>query len=246
MKNHYLKKTFIVVISALLFSSCATPTNSTSKSTPTTLDPDAHPQLSFNYGEEVTYTKKEFKILDAEKILIDSLYIQVAYELSPERWLLIARNQNFVPEGLKLLLINPTLDNELIYRSKGAYESMILHPTFFLPDNKNEAWIILCALGTSESWGQNLFFMDGDVINEIAYLDIAIKEESESLDYDMRLLDIAPTTSIRKNNDGFHFTFETDSLIYFGSLGDKDDPIIKGSSFEYVFFEDGLNAIYNP
>lgn len=243
MKNHYLKKTFIAVISALVISSCSAPTTSTTKSAPTTLDPDDHPQLLFIYEEEVAYTKKEFKILDAEKILIDSLYIQVAYELNPERWLLIARKSANDEEGLKMLLIDPTQSNKLLFRSRGMYDSMIMHPTFFIPNDSKSPWIILTGLGFSESWGQKLFFVKGDTINEITYLDIASKEEADYEDdeSELRLMDIAPYTSIYKNESGFNFSFNCDSIYYFGDIGDQNNPIFEGSAFKYIFFKDKLN-----
>jgi hypothetical protein len=233
MKNHFLKKIFIAGFSVLFFISC-------SDSTPhTVIDPDTHPQIDFNFNTETAYKQKEFQLIDPEKIEIDSLYIQVGYQLSPNRILLIARKNEAIQEGLKMLLIDPTQSNKLLFRSRGVYDSMIMHPTFFIPEKDDNAWIILTALGFTESWGQNLFFLKGDTINEISYLDIASKEESDYKEDEsgLRLMDIAPFTSIYKNEKGFTFTFTCDSIYYYGDIGTQNNPILKGSSFSYVFKE---------
>ena len=245
MKNHYLKRIYIVVISVLLIASCSTPTtpSSSTNTSPILFTPDSHPQMHFTYSGDVAYTKKEFTILDPDEILIDSLYIQVAYELSSTRWILIARKSTNDEEGLKMLLIDPTQSNKLLFRSRGMYDSMIMHPTFFIPNDSKSPWIILTGLGFSESWGQKLFFVKGDTINEITYLDIASKEEADYEDdeSELRLMDIAPYTSIYKNESGFNFSFSCDSIYYFGDIGDQNNPIFVGSAFKYIFFEDKLN-----
>lgn len=234
MKSQFLKKISIAGISLLFFFSCNAPSEKSEEN---------KSEIS-NIKTAISFTIKEFKIIDYEEINIDTLFIQVAFELNPQRWILIARNIDEDPEGLKLLLIDPTKGNKLLYRSKGAYESMILHPTFFVPDNEKTPWVILCALGMDESWGQNLFFMNGDEINEIAYLDIAKKEDADPSLYENgeRLADIAPDTKVIKNKTGYHFTFGCDSIIYFGELGDKVDPILKGSSIGFTYFEGELKS----
>lgn len=259
MKNHFLKKIFIVGSSILLLNMCSSP--STPSTTPSsspevitidhtktsnssiTVTPDAHPKIRFDYTDKVIYTKKEFTILDAEKIIIDSLYIQVAYELSSNRWILISRKITDDKEGLKMLLIDPTQSNKLLYRSRGMYDSMIMRPTFFLPNDKRSPWIILTGLGFRESWGQKLFFLKGDTINEITYLDIASKEEADYEDDEsgLRLMDIAPYTSIHKDETGFNFNFSCDSIYYFGEIGNQVNPIFEASTFKYVFFMEKLN-----
>lgn len=235
MKNHFRKKIFTLGISAIIIflTYCSSP------EVPSTIPSD--PQ-SDNSRNEVSYVKKEFPLIDPESIHIDTLYIQVAYALTENRWVLIARSIEDDPKGLKFIIVDPTNDFQLIYRSKGAYESLTLHPTFYLPKDRNKAWIILCNLGQYESWGQELFFMKGDSINEIAYLDIAIKEEADSIYYESGfvLKDISAVTSIYEDMKGIHFAFNTDSVVYFGSVDDKLDPVIAGNKTIYTYYSGKL------
>ena len=206
-------------------------------SSPADTAPENPILISSSSRNEVTYHKVEYPMIDAESIQIDSLYIQVAYEINPERWILIAESINDMPEGLRLMLINPKKKNQLIYKSKGAYESMTLHPQFFIPDDKESPWVILCAIGQLESWGQNLFLMKGDQINEIAYLDVAKKEEADTLFYESgyKLSDVSAFTVVHMDSLGIHFSFKTDSLVYFGQLGEQLDPIVSGTALSYTY-----------
>lgn len=182
-------------------------------------------------------------MIDVESIQIDSLYIQVAYEITPERWILIAESVNDMPEGLRLMLINPKKNNQLIYKSSGAYESIILHPQFFIPDDAESPWVILCAIGQMESWGQEFFLMKGDQINEIAYLDVAKKEEADTVFYETgyKLSDIGEFTVVHMDSLGIHFNFKADSIIYFGKLGEQLDPIVSGSALSFSYSNGRLN-----
>ena len=180
-------------------------------------------------------------MIEGESIQIDTLYIQVAYEITPERWIIIAESIDDDPKGLHLLLVDPKKNYELIYKSNGAYESMIFHPSFFIP-NDDSPWILLCAIGQMESWGQVLFFMDGDKINEIAYMDVAIKQEADSEYYESgyKLADISEVTTVFKDKNGIHFKFETDSVKYFGTIGSESDPVLSGDKVAYTFNNDLL------
>jgi len=235
MQNQYLKKIFIGLISFFLliiqFNRCSSPTSA----------PDKPKKISISNKGDVSYQKIDFRMIEGESIQIDTLYIQVAYEITPERWIIIAESINDDPKGLRLLLVNPIKNYELIYKSNGAYESMTLHPRFFVPDDESP-WILLCAIGQMESWGQVLFFMDGDRINEIAYMDIAIKLEADSEYYESgyKLADISEVTSVFKDKNGIHFTFETDSIKYFGTIGAELDPVLSGDKVTYCFNNDTL------
>lgn len=235
MQNLDLKRIFIGSISFFLliihFNRCSSPTST----------PENPEKISNSNKAEISYQKKNFRMIEGEKIQIDTLYIQVAYEITPERWVVIAESVNDDPKGLRLLLVNPKKNYELIYKSNGAYESMTLHPQFFIP-NDESPWILLCAIGQMESWGQILFFMDGDKINEIAYMDVAIKQEADSEYYESgyKLTDISEVTSIYKDKNGIHFNFETDSIKYFGTLEEILDPVLSGDKVSYTFHNDVL------
>ncbi len=235
MKNHFQKRIFILGISAIIIflSNCSSPEDSSTVLS----DPQSN-----NSRNEASYVKKEFPLIDPESINIDTLYIQVAYAINENRWVLIARSIEDDPKGLKFMIVDPKKDFKLIYRSKGAYESLTLHPTFYLPKDRKKAWIILCNLGQYESWGQELFFMKGDSVNEIAYLDIAIKEEADSIYYESGfvLKDVSAVTSIYEDTKGIHFAFNTDSIMYFGSIDDKLDPVIAGDKTIYTYYSGKL------
>lgn len=238
MKNHFLKKTFIflgISLGIFTLSHCTSSTKPSEESLDLE-ELDGNSKINISYSNNsAKYKKETFKMLDADKIQIDSLYIQVAYELSANRWIIIGNSVDKDPTGLKLLLVDPSKDYELIYRSKGAYESLILHPSFYISEEKNDPMIILCSLGQLDSWGQNLFLMKGDTINEIAYLDVALKQEAEYEDEEYSLKDISPFTQIEKQKNGIVFSFNADSIIYFGVRNNVYDPIISANSLKYRY-----------
>ena len=79
--------------------------------------------------------------------------------------------------------------------------------------------------------------MQGDLINEIAYLDVAKKEEADTLFYESgyKLSDVSDFTVVHMDSTGIHFNFKTDSLVYFGQLGGQLDPIVSGSALSYTY-----------
>lgn len=244
MKNHFLKKIFIVLIisSFLSLYHCSSPSNPPSE---ISRDPELSNKLvHINFDEEAQYSKANFRMIAGEDIHIDTLYAQVAFVISPNRWIIIGNGINEDPTGLKLLLVDPSLDYSLIYRSKGAYESMILFPTFYQSSNPKDPIIILCALGQTDSWGQELFLMKGDTINEIAYLDVSVKVDADD-DYDEYFLkDISSYTMIEKSQNGLIFSFSADSIKYFGFHNEIADPVITGKDLKYLYYEGRLEEIW--
>lgn len=245
MQNPYLKKIFILlkVSLFLFFYKCSSPSSKTEDVKPVDVVP-THELSHFNFQDTGRYSLQEYKMIPGETINIDSLYTQVAYELSPTRWILVGQSENDDPSGIKLMLVDPTKDFQLIYRSKGAYESFILHPTFFKSTNPKDPIVLLCALGQTESWGQDLFLMNGDSIREIAYLDVAVKKEIEMEDDDYSLIDIASFTTIKKDQDGLVFHFNADSIKYYGFRNNTFDPVIAGASLKYQFKDGKLTEIW--
>lgn len=235
MKNHFQKKIFIaLVISILFITQCSSPT----------LPTESKPSIDISYSQNTEFEITEYQLIDAESIQIDSLYVQVAYELSKNRWILIGNSIYEDPTGLKLLLIDPMDDNKLLYRSKGAYESLILFPTFFKSSNSDDPTIILCSLGQMVPWGQELFLMKNDTIVEIDYMDVVMKVKADTTLYDEddnTLKDIGPFTKINKTETGIHFTFETDSILFYGSKDDVIDPILSGGALKYTYFNGELS-----
>lgn len=238
MKNHFQKKTYIILgISLILItlSQCTSAPTSTEKS-----EEDSSIHISYS-DNTIEYKKETLKKLDAESIIIDSLFIQIAYEVSSERWIIIGNSVDEDPTGLKLLLVDPTDNYSLIYRSKGAYESFTFLPRFFTSEDKSDPMIILCALGQMDSWGQNLFLMKGDTINEIAYMDVALKPETDGVSEEYTLKNISPFTKIEKQKDGIYFSFDADSMMYYGEVDGNYDPIISAQKLNYKYFKGVLS-----
>jgi len=240
MKNHVRRKTFILLGISAILSSIAACTFTDDENEPKMEIDLSNYLISISYNDSSTFKQVAYPMINADEVAIDSLYVQVGYELNENRWILIGNSTEEDPTGLKLLLVDPTSNYKLIYRSKGAYESITLHPSFFKSTDQDDPLIILCALGQLDSWGQEVFFMKGDTINEVAYLDVAryrIDPEDES---GYRLEDISSLTQIKKNQSGIIFQFKTDSIRYFGVRNEVVDPIISASKLEYRYVNDEL------
>jgi hypothetical protein len=245
MKNRYLKKISIylgISLSFLFVAGCS----STQEKEATKLSPDTSgpkDDVNISFSNSSNYRQVNYDMIEGESIEIDTLYVQVAYELSPERWVLIA---NSIDEedasGLKMMLVDPTKDYKLLYQSGGAYESLIFHPSFFMSSDPEDPQIILCAVGQVDSWGQDLFFMKGDSIWEISYLDVAAKVASEEEEY--RLEDISNKITITKENSGIYFRFDTDSIKYYGMKNDLIDPIIGATELQYRYINGNLEELW--
>ncbi len=236
MKNALKIKKIFIGINVILFSlvSC---NNSTE-----TVNPESPVKLNTDFSKQADYHIIQPPQINPELIGIDSLYVQVAYQLSIDRMILIGKSKNDDQKGLRILLVNPKEDYKLIYRSRGAWESWTLHPTFFKSNLKGSPIVILAAQGTSESWGQQVFLLKGDTINEIGYLDITRKEEADTSFYEdgFRLTDIGPFTKIQTKNGLLNFSFHADSILYYGTIDDQYDITFSGAKLEYNFDGDSL------
>ena len=241
MKNALKIKTIFIGINVILFSlvSCD---DSSEK-----INSGAPAKINVDFSEQVDYIIVHPKELDPESIHIDSLYVQVAYQLEKDRLLLVGKSNNNDPQGLRMLLVNPNKKYKLIYKSRGAWDSWTMHPTFFESNNKGSATVILAAQGTSESWGQQVFLMNGDLVKEIGYLDVTHKEQADSSFYEdgFRLTDIGPFTKIRTKDGLLNFSFNADSILYYGTIGDQYDITFSGDKLEYNFDGDSLRVSIN-
>ena len=212
-----------------------------------TFDPETPAKLKTDFSGQGDYQIMNPQQIDPESIHIDSLYIQVAYQLGKDRLLLVGKSINNDPQGLRIMLVNPMDNYKLIYRSRGAWESWTLHPTFFESKIKGSSTVILAAQGTSESWGQQVFLMKGDTVNEIGYLDVTHKEQADTSFYEdgFRLTDIGPFTKIRTKDGLLNFSFNADSILYYGTIGDQYDITFSGDKIEYNYDGDSLRVKIN-
>lgn len=239
MKNALKIKTIFIGINVILFSlvSCD---NSTEK-----VDSEYPAIINVDFSEQVDYHIVHPQELDPEQIHIDSLYVQIAYQLDKDRLLLVGKSNNNDPQGLRMLLVDPNDNYKLIYRSRGAWDSWTMHPTFFESKIKGSASVILAAQGTSESWGQQVFLMQGDIVNEIGFIDVTHKEQADTSFYEdgFRLTDIGPLTKIRTKDGLLNFSFQADSILYYGTIDDQYDITFSGDKLEYNYDGDSLMVV---
>jgi len=214
-------------------------------STNTKLNVDSPPEILQKFSGNENYSIFYPETIDPEQIYIDSLFIQVAYKFTNDRLLLIGKSQLNDPKGLKLLLIDSGNKNRLLYRSKGAYESLTMHPTFFKSNNINSPIVILCAHGLSESWGQEIFILKGDTVNEIGFLEVTGKEPADMAYYESgyKLTDIGPQTDVFIKNRNLNFRFITDSVFYLGVIGEDYDITLPANKIEYRYDGDSLMLV---
>ena len=203
------------------------------------------PAEKIDLQKDTEYHRFEPGMLNADSTGIDTLFVQVAYKVDDKRDLIIGKSINDDPKGLRLLLVDKTDQNRLLYISRGAYESWILHPTFFKSDLPGQPLIILAAQGTSDSWGQQVLAMYGDRIEEIGYLDVARKEEADTSFYDdeRKLTDIAPFTKIKVEKGRMIIRFETDSVLLYGGWKDSYDVVFPGGDIRYIYEGDSLRLV---
>jgi len=239
MKNAQKIKTIFIGINVILFSlvSCD---NSTEK-----IDSGKPAKLNTDFSERAEYHIVKPQELDPERIDIDSLYVQIAYQISTDRLIIIGKSENDDPQGLRMLLVNPKKNYKLIYRSRGAWDSWTMHPTFFNSNIKGSSTVILVAHGTSESWGQQVFLMKGDIVKEIGFIDVTHKEQADTSFYEdgFRLTDIGPLTKIRTKGGLLNFSFQADSILYYGTIGDQYDITFSGDKLEYNYDGDSLKVV---
>jgi len=84
--------------------------------------------------------------------------------------------------------------------------------------------------------------MKGDTINEIGYIDITHKEQADTSFYEdgYKLTDIGPYTKIQTKNGLLNFSFNADSILYYGTIGEQYDITFPGNKLEYNFDGDSL------
>lgn len=191
------------------------------------------------------FEKIRLKSLELDSIPTDSLFIQVAYQINPERVLLTARSDINPSLGLKFILANPKNNYQIIDASRAIRETWTFHPQLFAAPNKPGPAVVLAAQGTSESWGQAVFLLYNDSIREIGYLDVARKEKADTSFYDTgyRLLDIGPFTEVAIDNHFLQFRFLTDSVFLYGLYGGQYDVTLDAERIKYVYNGDELSLV---
>jgi hypothetical protein len=181
---------------------------------------------SIIYGQEAR-TYHEFK----PKVVIDEAN-RTLYELSNdffvyEDWYQI-KGKN---ERCLFGVLGKGKEFKTIYRSKGAGDSYYLKLSFFKTNQGSDPIVILGEAGAEYSWGISVFFVKGNLIQDIGFLDVGAELK---YDHGDTVVSAVPYTKVTTDGKRFKFTFTKD-MVYVVSA---DFDLIKKENIYYVY-EDG-------
>ena len=172
-----------------------------------------------------------WRVLDlpilADNVRNDTLLVHTTYDLGDGTFLMAAQNNNYNREGIRLYLYHPKADSsaEILAWSKPGYDSETMLPTFFTTGDRANGLVILANMGERQSWGQEVFWLDGDSIRSLGFMDVAVREwrtEGDST-YQFRT-SVAPRTAVHGDSGAFTFTFSGDSVQVYDDLrGGSED-----------------------
>ena len=106
--------------------------------------------------------------------------------------------------GRRLLCFNT--ENQLVFKSDGAWDSWIFIPHFYISNDKKQI-VILCQMGFEYFCGTSAFLLENNKVQNIGILDI---EPYSEYDYSGPICSV---TNIKRINSSLEFTFDTDSLL---------------------------------
>ncbi|HMU13441.1 MAG: hypothetical protein JST41_07505 [Bacteroidetes bacterium] len=157
----------------------------------------------------------------ADNVRNDTLLVHTTYDLGDGTFLMAAQNNNYNREGIRLYLYHPKADSsaEILAWSKPGYDSETMLPTFFTTGDRANGLVILANMGERQSWGQEVFWLDGDSIRSLGFMDVAVREwrtEGDST-YQFRT-SVAPRTAVHGDSGAFTFTFSGDSVQVYDDL----------------------------
>jgi hypothetical protein len=138
--------------------------------------------------------------------------------------------------GSRLTVFRVTNGNSnVIYYSKGSFDSYILRPSFFSTGIGQDPLLILAETGTEYSWGARVFLVspDGSAKNP-GSLGVAVIDDPEN-----DTVSVIPHTRIKFDGKRYEFTFEKDVIFNPGGL--NDHPVSR-NKIKYVY--DGTSLKY--
>jgi hypothetical protein len=138
--------------------------------------------------------------------------------------------------GSRLTVFRVTNGNSnVIYYSKGSFDSYILRPSFFSTGIGQDPLLILAETGTEYSWGARVFLVspDGSAKNP-GSLGVAVIDDPEN-----DTVSVIPHTRIKFDGKRYEFTFERDVIFNPGGL--NDHPVSR-NKIKYVY--DGTSLKY--
>ncbi len=220
-----MKKWAVAILA--LAAACAGPERP--KDTPTRAVPAIQGAKRFNLVE---------LDLEDDNVVHDTLLIYTTHALGNGHYIMAARNQHETREGLMLLLYEPGPDSSarVIAKSKPAYDSEVMFPTFFSTGDTADGWIILANYGGWDSWGQNVFWLKDRQFHDLGWLDVARRTWVARLDsVQQKRGNIAPFTTVEGRGGEFNFTFTTDSVQLYDDLRGHPEIMLPSGRIGYRY-----------
>ena len=139
--------------------------------------------------------------------------------------------------GARLFVLRVTGgSSEVIYYSRGSFDSYFLRPSFFSTDIKQDPLLILAEVGTEYSWGARVFLVSPDgSARDLGSLDVAVIEDPEN-----DTVSVIPHTKIKVDGIRYEFTFDKDVIFNPGGL---DDKAVSRDKIKYVYNGSSLKVI---
>jgi hypothetical protein len=190
-----------------------------------------------------------YSIINHEKLDIDSFpnfHIDYTFKYGKLKYLVgryihtpVDLAENDV-EGLRLLVLD--LNNKLVFRSLGAGDSYNMSATMYKLDNTSPIFILSEYGDESGSWGNAVFMVRNDVVEEIGFIDLGIRIKDETDPYpSFYFEDIGDYTRIVKRGGTYHFIFDVDSVCV--KPNSQNERILNGREVSYVYANNDFRLI---
>jgi len=171
----------------------------------------------------------------------DTLLVHTTHDLGNGRFLMAAQNNDYNRDGIRLYLYRPQPDSSaaIIAWSRPGYDSETMLPTFFSTGNHAGGLVILANMGERQSWGQEVFWLRGDTIQSLGFLDVAVRgwKTVDDSTFQFRT-SIAPRTAVHGGDGAFTFTFTGDSVQVYDDLRGGSEVMFPAARVLYRY-DDG-------
>lgn len=190
--------------------------------------------------EQVNLKEIELEPID------NKFWYHIVFQLDEHYSLAVAQPSEDNFEGVRLQLIKQKKNGQhkVVNESSPGYDSAMLYPTFFKSDEGE--YIILANMGVQDSWGNKVFSLIKNQIDDLGYIDMATTKRREFPDENGNMssaANIAEVTKITNVSGELRFDFEGDKLLLFKD--DSGNHDIKFQSGDYYYTYDGKNFELN-
>lgn len=217
---------------ALLLGACGETTDPVVHTEPSTIDTAA-------LG--ASWRRLDLPLLP-DNVRHDTLLVHTTQDLGDGRFLMAAQNNNYNREGIRLYIYRPLPDSSagIIAWSRPGYDSETMFPVLFTTGRKEDGLIILANMGERQSWGQEAFWLVGDTLRSLGFIDMAVREwrTMDDSTYQFRT-SIAPRTSVHGGDGNFTFTFTGDSVQVYDDQRGGSEVMLQAARVWYRY-TDGL------